>query len=1142
MAFKVLRQLSPASATTQDYTSTGFGTPTVAIIYATQAAADNTAADGLNLSFGVYDGTTQWMCGGNSEHGQGTTDTDRISSTTNCLQLATPGTTTTIVAATASFITDGVRLSFSTASSQVLVTVILFNNVGEVWAGTVTLSTQDTEVNVTSPGFEPNLLIACSIGATSVTSGSFFSVSLGFASQATQKCFAWSSSDSAAISAVNAILYSNRIAAQTTTWSAEASNFDADGFSLTARGGDSGGDLVFVLAMECPSNDVWVGGFTNPTTLDATWDVSNASFQPDFALEVYTACGAEDASEADADAGVFAIGVATADEEMCISLSEGDNLAATDNQSFVDADTMVRVRGDTGGALLNGQFDSFQATGRRVTISGTPAAAWRHFGLQMTSGVSEASANLAESYRTAPRPHRRFDSCELWLEPLGNVSIPNLCGRSDYWTVTGGPVLGWGPSCMDLTYDGSNDLASFDQSVIPSYPFLLLVEFQTTNTTAANRCLFSQSNSTGPSKLGLRLNSSHQVQAFVGSNTVTFAEAANDGNYHTAGLLADSSGTVYVVYDGEIGSSVAGGTFPALDRSTIGAVRSTTTTEYFPGSIARVTVHSKYPAVGEIQTLIEYPNEWRRTFPFELLIGPEEEPEPALIISPAKYGGYPGSRVNPTHRYSRGIEAWLPLNHPIDASFGRSIYGNISGVNTNTTFDPGGRVAGRVGFNGDDSSVVYPSIPGLSFTTGETITISALIYVTNFTATRMAIVGKDGDGFAQFNYMLSVADPGQLDFHFRESGVSHHWRTTDIVVGAEIEHLVTASFTFGDPNSAIFTVDGNEVDGFWYAGDGDGIPITGTGDLRIGSRSATTWPFEGYISDVRIYRSHPDTDLLYSILNDPWAPLLKGSLLDLYAEKILELGLATEEDTARNIAVLRKLLIGRISESDTALSLVHTKSRLIGIVTEADTSRTIARAKAEQIGRVSETDEARDITSVFGVVANITIESDLALSADFSKLTTITKAVETNQALPASYFKAVMLGIVEESDMAQMVTFSAVLGLPFETDTAITAEPFKTAVIGRVDESDSASAISTGFTVNVSRVTELDKALRLSLVVGLVTEMDLAFEVFVVAFVIGPGKAQYVSRSRKPQYIVKSERLGSSPVSSSLAPLSQEGL
>src|SRR5688572_20920656 len=114
MPVAVVRQLSPASPGTQDYTSTGLGTVKAVIALATYGAVDGTTTDHLGLSIGFTDLTTQNVICVRDQDGVGDSNCLEGYDTTALVLLpSTSAASAELSADYQQLVTDGVRLDFT---------------------------------------------------------------------------------------------------------------------------------------------------------------------------------------------------------------------------------------------------------------------------------------------------------------------------------------------------------------------------------------------------------------------------------------------------------------------------------------------------------------------------------------------------------------------------------------------------------------------------------------------------------------------------------------------------------------------------------------------------------------------------------------------------------------------------------------------------------------------------------------------------------------------------------------------------------------------------------------------------------------------------------------------------------------------
>lgn len=162
----VVRSTLSATGGTADFTSSGFGTPTGAIIVACGGNTTANPSDDAIWGIGFWDGTTQLAMGNIAGHGLTTTKARRAQSNLRGVMLPTV-TVGTNDEHTVSNITDGIRLTHSVDNTTVAryATVILIKGVTVKATDTLSNGTVDTATTSASVGFEPTGGIFSSIGA-----------------------------------------------------------------------------------------------------------------------------------------------------------------------------------------------------------------------------------------------------------------------------------------------------------------------------------------------------------------------------------------------------------------------------------------------------------------------------------------------------------------------------------------------------------------------------------------------------------------------------------------------------------------------------------------------------------------------------------------------------------------------------------------------------------------------------------------------------------------------------------------------------------------------------------------------------------------------------------------------------------------
>ena len=389
-----IRVACDTSTGNQDITTADLGglTPKAALFIVSYGVTDGTPAAHAVLSYGAATGTSnRWVVGGTNEDAQGTTDTDRFAYADRCIEIMNPGDQTTDGRADfVSFITNGVRINWSDApASAYLLTVVLFAGTDlSVHANTFTMhATVNNAVDVTDPGFEPDVLILA--GGSDLSFGNSLAqwqLSYGFvhndrASGITQRAVGTKSIGGAATSAcisrctasygIVHILNSGNVYK-----GAEFGTFDADGFSCTSRINGGGGSGIGYLALRFgagPAVDSWLGTHTTPVAPGNDAD-AGPGFTPQAVLFLGTMMEAIDTAYTHGLAGSFGLGAFDADDEYMVSVCAEDGVGTSNTQSLSD-DTAVQLPDDDGAAGLTASFVSFDANGWTLNYSAVEANA-----------------------------------------------------------------------------------------------------------------------------------------------------------------------------------------------------------------------------------------------------------------------------------------------------------------------------------------------------------------------------------------------------------------------------------------------------------------------------------------------------------------------------------------------------------------------------------------------------------------------------------------------------------------------------------------------------------------------------------------------------------------------------------------------
>jgi len=368
-----------ATNTTQDFTSSGFGTPDCAIIITSLGGTSGSWSGHAALSFGFYDGTNQRCAGMGVQNGgtPGSSDSNVWKRSAEAVYTRYEGGTLQRNAA-ASFVTDGVRLTWTSGSARPYVTVILLKGLTASLVGHGTPhATQDTSTNITTTGVDPNVILFA--GISSATENTNFTqprIGLGFAVDngvsIDQGCKGLRFLDSDATDG-NSEVADNRCCAFTLSTggsllpSVECTAMGTDQFSITTRDAAGSGGFIY-LALETTEN---VDGFSASTPTSAgDWDPFTVSYEPEWVFMIPTAAEALNTAYGGSQAVVEGMGLYSAnnsgDEDgHYIVFENGASGAGTTFSSSAHASEFIIADTNSGAQreIIDGNSPTFDGSG-----------------------------------------------------------------------------------------------------------------------------------------------------------------------------------------------------------------------------------------------------------------------------------------------------------------------------------------------------------------------------------------------------------------------------------------------------------------------------------------------------------------------------------------------------------------------------------------------------------------------------------------------------------------------------------------------------------------------------------------------------------------------------------------------------------
>lgn len=400
------------STGSQSITTTDLGGQTPKLVYfvLTRATADGVNADNGAFSIGCASGSSnQWCVGIEAADAQPTTSTHQRHDNTRCLFLLQAGSTAREVAAEfTAFITNGVTINITTASSAYLLEAVFLAGADvSAYAASVSLgNTLDLATDVTAPGFRPDIVLTAMVHATNNTSSSEARFSFGVVRDAsgsvTQRSIAYRNTDAQAAVATHSVV-SDAYGICTLTsggaiqWGGEFSGFDASGFTVTTRVAASSNSVLCYLALKLTNADTSVYTFSTPTATGSQATTTPA-FEPQFVMVGLTHGATVNTVESDTDGEEFGLGAWTESGQFFAMMSDDD--AALDSNTYsCDDNQALQLKDGSGAAVLAATLTSLDPTGYTLNYTAVNASARRGFALAIETTSGGGNSKRMHHYR-----------------------------------------------------------------------------------------------------------------------------------------------------------------------------------------------------------------------------------------------------------------------------------------------------------------------------------------------------------------------------------------------------------------------------------------------------------------------------------------------------------------------------------------------------------------------------------------------------------------------------------------------------------------------------------------------------------------------------------------------------------------------
>lgn len=394
----VRASLTATGGASTDFTSSGFGTVSAALIFVSSANTTNNPQDGVSLSIGFWDGTNQRACQIQDFDNQATTASFRSSSDALGVVIDTSG--SRLASFSVSNVTDGIRLTMVTdnTSTSYYCTVILLAGISAA-AGTFTpAATQNSTQESASLGFAPDLVFFMTIGRlaavdTRTTTGI---LSFGFAaSDATHRAVGTLWRNGVATEELTQKYSENRCLTEcgvgTVAWGLEVTTFGADTFTATTRDGATSSHICFYLALGGADLNYEVKTFDTRTTTGDT--VLSTTLVPESLLAVFTT-NASTTIATNSEANGLAFGLKDANGQFSHNVYAEDAADTTNNGSAAQAAAAIDLDSSASGTRTDLVSGTVTLNASDVTLSYTTVDATARKGFGIVFGPAPTGGNL----------------------------------------------------------------------------------------------------------------------------------------------------------------------------------------------------------------------------------------------------------------------------------------------------------------------------------------------------------------------------------------------------------------------------------------------------------------------------------------------------------------------------------------------------------------------------------------------------------------------------------------------------------------------------------------------------------------------------------------------------------------------------
>lgn len=366
-------------------------TPKAVKFVIVRATADGTPLAGAAIGIGAADATREWVAAISSRDANATSVAKTRGATDECVMILNP--VDGSVDGEASFVSFGVNsvtINWGNApAAAYLLTVTLFAGSDlSAYVDTATNSGVGVPINIVAPGFEPDVVYNISTGyninVDSTQAHAFLSYGVALnETPVLHRSWAIREGDASGTSQIAARfsdLYAIMQIDNTggVAWGAVYSDFDADGFTITAAIGNKDRSGYIALAFNGVAQ-FWADTIDTPTAPGNQSQVG-PEFIPQFVDLGITQIETINAGITDGDAGSFGASSFDGSSEYSSSVQIEDAQVTTDTQSLSD-DIAINLPNDDGSAGHIAPFVEFIASGWTLNFTTTEGTAVKDWAL-----------------------------------------------------------------------------------------------------------------------------------------------------------------------------------------------------------------------------------------------------------------------------------------------------------------------------------------------------------------------------------------------------------------------------------------------------------------------------------------------------------------------------------------------------------------------------------------------------------------------------------------------------------------------------------------------------------------------------------------------------------------------------------------